>query len=266
MEIKTDKIEKALKLENTPMVFAHSFNRILYYLPLTENLDISCLPEVWDMKVNEGLVNIPPPLPDKKDQKKLLDGYKIIMYRYLLRDCIESFALALDDLYAVLQVRQKGGIKNLKEEDRKKAKSFAQMGIYRKKDGKLQRLKKDFGLELPEDNRKALSGLKDIRDCLSHNNGLIMPHHGQKTGQRYERKFSWFTNKVYALGKTTGKKYDPTSSILPKEEVSLKIELIPNEKIFKTNEYITFSPGEVFDISYSLKLSIMKLVENALKI
>lgn len=252
-----------LKIEDSVIVFAQSFNRLLHYIPMTDNLDVSFLPKRWGIKGRQGLIHQIPTPSNEKDIIQLIEGFQNLTYRYLLRDCIESFALSLDDLYATLQLYKKKNISNLDEGDRQKAESFARAGIYRKKDGKLQRLKKDFGLELPENYRLVISGLKDIRDCLSHSAGIVMPHHGRKTSKRDEREFSWLSLHLHAIGKDTRKRYEVEAGSHFPEPVTLMAESVMHKKRFKIGHHLIFSSSETFDIANSLKLVFENYIDEA---
>ncbi|MDP7143214.1 MAG: hypothetical protein QF692_01820 [Alphaproteobacteria bacterium] len=263
MQSKTQNQKRVLRIEHSLVVFAQSFNRLLYYIPLADNLDVSCFPDRWGIISNQGVLHEGTVPVTKQDEKGLLEGFQNLTYRYLLRDCIESFALSLDDLYATLQVYEKKSPSNLDEEDRKKAESFARAGIYRKKEGKLQRLKKDFGLKLPEDYRSIISGLKDIRDCLSHSAGIVMPHHGNKVSQSDEREFSWLSLHAHAIGKMSGKRYEIEVGDEFPEPVTLQVEPRPHAKTFKIGHHLIFSPGEAFDIANSLNLVLEQYIDEA---
>jgi hypothetical protein len=257
------KKQKVLRIEDSVIVFAQSFNRLLHYIPLTENLDKSCLPKRWGIKGNQGLLHEVSAPSNEQDRKGLLEGFQNLTYRYLLRDCIESFALSLDDLYATLQLCKKKAISNLDEEDRKNAERFASAGIYRKKDGKLQRLKKDFGLELSDDYRQIIAGLKDIRDCLSHSAGIVMPRHGKQISKPDERQFSWLSLHAHVIGEASGKRYEAEVGDDFPEPVNLMVEPKMHHKTFKIGHHLIFSSSEAFDIANSLKLVFDNYIKQA---
>ena len=255
--------KRVLRIEDSVTVFGQSFSRLIYYTSLASNLDTSCFPDQWGITSNQGVLHEGTMPVKEQDQKGLLEGFQNLTYRYLLRDCIESFALSLDDLYATLQLYEKKAISNLDEEDRKQAEKFARVGIYRKKEGKLQRLKKDFGLELPNKYRSIISSLKDIRDCLSHSAGIVAPHHGKEVSQSDEREFSWFSLHAHAIGKISETRYEVMVGDEFPEPVNLILEPKPHTKTFKIGHHLIFSPSEAFDIANSLNLILEHYIDEA---
>lgn len=255
-----------MQVEDSIMIFAQSFNRLMMFLPIIGNLNQSCLPQKWQIKGRQGLINDVRPPVDDKEKAYVLESFQHLTYRHLLRDCIESFALGLDDFYTILKLREKGSIQNLTEEDRDKAVKFANAGLFRKKDGKLQQLKKDFGLEIPEDYRQVISSLKDIRDCLSHSAGVVMPHHGLQTSKPDERKFSWFFLSVFAVGNASKKRYEVNAAgqKFP-EPVTLMMETKTHYKNYKIGEFLLFSQEEAFEIANSLKVVFERYIIEANK-
>lgn len=97
MSDKKNRIE--LPLEKSLKPFEQSFNRVKYFSQITENISTEIFPSSWEIKSKSGVsYMIKAPEEDKKEY--VLDGYKHFVLRYLTRDCIESFALSLDNLFS----------------------------------------------------------------------------------------------------------------------------------------------------------------------
>lgn len=266
-EVKDNKL--VFKIEDSFQIFGQSFNRIRCFLPITENLDLSSLPDVWDIKGRQDLLHAFKGFSSEKDRKEILEGYKHFITRYLLRDCIESFALGLDHLYSILMIRNTQFVPGtsfyagLTEREQKQIKDFERVGLYRRRDGKIQRLKKDLGLEISKDHHKVVAGLKGIRDCLSHSNGIVMPEYGSKTAEPNVMEFSWLAFSVHAVGVQTGKKFEVRAGIELPEASNIIMDLKSHSKTFKVGEHLTFSSYEVFEIAYSLNLVATQYVKGA---
>ncbi len=266
-KVEGDKL--VFKIEDSFKIFRQSFNRVTCFLPITENLDFSSLPDVWEISGREGFLHTFKAFSSDENKKEILEGYRHFASLYMLRDCIESFALGLDHLYSILMIRNTTFIPGtsfyagLNEEEQKRIKDFERVGLYRPRDGKIQKLKKDFGLEISEDHRKVIAGLKDIRDCLSHSNGVVMPKYGIKTTEQNLMKFSWLAFSIYAVGAETGKKFEVKAGQKLSEPSQIVMKLETHNKAFNVGVQLAFSACEVFEIAYSLNLAIAQYIQGA---
>jgi hypothetical protein len=85
-------------------------------------------------------------------------------------------------------------------------------------------LKQKFGLELPKEHNRVISGLKDIRNCLAHHNGIVRPTDGKKEGEG-KRQFHWSVFEIFAIGTKSGKKFDIKFNEAFEEEVLVLVEV-----------------------------------------
>lgn len=244
-------------------LFDHSFNRIKYFSCIMDNLSVTTLPDDWKIK-KESSFDYAIQKPDDKQKEKLVDGCRHFMQCYLVRDCIESFALCLDRLFLVLLLHGKRILPNqtlynsLSKEDKKSLKTFEKVGL----SGKVQQLKNIFKLELPEEHNRIIVDLKDIRNCLAHSNGIVRDRDGKENGKEY-RKFHWATFSVFAVGIKSGKEFKIELNKPFGEEANIcaKLNIKDNFKSFKIGEMLSFSSSETYDIAWSLQLVAGKYLE-----
>ncbi len=84
--------------------FDQSFNRVKYFSCIVDNLDFSNFPAEWGIKQDNGLTYAVREPQGDDEKQRLLDGMHHFMQCYLVRDCIESFAIVLDKLFFLLLV------------------------------------------------------------------------------------------------------------------------------------------------------------------
>lgn len=239
--------------------FDRSFNRVKYFSCITDNLDVSHIPDDWTIKNETGLsyaVNE----PEEKKKEYLIKSYKHFIQCYLVRDCIESFALCLDKLFFVLLLIGKTVPSDqtlygsLSDENKELLKTFKNKGLYGR-DGKIKLLKRHFNLELSEPYKKIISDLKDIRDCLSHGNGIVSDRYG-KQDEQGDQKFHWATLTIFGVGVKSGERVKIEIGKPPKEETDIYIKPDTRDhfKSFKAGEMLSFSSAETYEIALSLQL------------
>lgn len=264
-----DKIE--LPIENCFKLFEQSFNRVKYFSCITDNMDISDLPDDWTIKNETGLsYSIKEPESDRKEY--LVEGYKHFVQCYLVRDCIETFALCLDNLFFILLLHGKTAPSNqtlygsLSDEDKKLWGDFRNKGLYGK-DGKIRLLKKQFNLELSDPYKKIISGLKDLRDCLTHNNGIVNDRYGEQVNEGV-RKFHWATITIFGIGVKSGKinKIEIGKQLKEETNVCIKLDTQDHSKPFKIGEQLSFSSTETYEIAWSLQLVAQEYLREIKKI
>lgn len=261
-----------LRVEESFNLFAQSFNRVKYFSCIADNLNAENLPKAWVIQNPSGL-SYKLDVPSKDKEEYLIDGYKHFMQRYLVRDCIESFALCLDNLFFMLLLHGKQAQSNqplyncLSEEEKNILKMFQNTGIS-SRDGKVQILKQRFKLELPKAHNKVISGLKDIRNCLSHNNGIVRNTDGKKDGNN-KRQFHWTIFTVFAVGTKSGKRFEIKFDQPFEEEVNIcgKIDLGNKSKSFTIGKSLFFNSVETYEIAWSLQLvaqEYLKIISESL--
>ena len=159
-------------------LFDQSFNRVKYFTCIVDSVDVENLPTEWTIKGNRSGMGygMNPP----KEKERLLEGFQFSLRRYLVRDAIESFALCLDEICFVLLLLSETKRKlaagqslydALNDDEKQFLQNFRSKGLS-PKDGKVGLLKQKFELEISEPSKRIIKGLKDIRDCLSHRNGI----------------------------------------------------------------------------------------------
>lgn len=246
-----------LNLMDSFKLFMQSFNRAQYFSCIADSYTIDMLPANWAISKPNGFkYSITPPNEDSK--QKFVQGFQHSTQRYLVRDCIESFSLSLDNLFFLLLLHGKNGKSNqtlheiLSEKEKKLLKAFQNAGLS-SKEGKLQLLKTHFGISLPKNYTKIIAGLRDIRNCLSHHNGIVRQTDGKKDGNN-KRKFYWTTFDIWAEGLESGKKYDLEIGQIIPEASNILIGLNNNDhhKSFPIGSHLIFSPSETYEIALSL--------------
>lgn len=249
-----------LSINDCFKAFDISFNRLKYFTCITDNLGVESLPCGWSITNKDGMsYQVPAPEEDKREY--IISGYKHFIQRYLVRDCIESFALCLDELFLVLLLSGKTVPSNftliecLNEEEKLALDKFRDHGLDGK-DGKIRILKDRFNLELPTPYKKIISSLKDIRDCLTHNNGIVTRRHGH-SGKNNSRKFHWATFSVFLVGTKSGRKSKLIFNKPLREEsnINIKLDIQNHSKTFMIGEQLSFSSDESYEIAWSLQLA-----------
>lgn len=255
----TDHHRLELPINKCFTTYDQSFNRVKYFSAITDNLTKDLFPDEWVINNPFGINYAMKDVPDNK-KNELLQGYKHFMQCYLVRDCIESFAICLDKLFLVLLINGKR-IKSdqtlleaLSDEEREKHKLFEKAGLS-SQNGKVQQLKNLFALPLSKEHNQLVTSLKDIRNCFAHGNGFVRDIDGKPDGKT-KRKFHWATFSVFGIGTKSGNKFDIEIG-KPLEEESYicgKIELKDNSKSFRVGEQLSFSSKETYEIAWSLQL------------
>ncbi|MBU6475868.1 MAG: GP5 family envelope glycoprotein [Alphaproteobacteria bacterium] len=250
--------------------FDTSCNRVKFFSCIANNLDLDKLPTRWDIPNPSGITYMFRAPITQEEKQLVLDGYKHFMHCYLVRDCIESFTFSLDYLFLVLLLRKKiiysgqTWMDALSMEEKKELEKFQKAGLS-SKEGKLQLLKSRFGLELTEDHRKVIIGLRDIRNCFAHGYGIVRPTDGQKATDR-ERVFTWRTFAIIAKGASGEETNIKLNQIIP-EQSNVCMRLQNHEKCFKIGERLSFTPAETYEIASSLKyvaINFMGEIQNKL--
>ena len=150
-----------LSINDCFKAFDISFNRLKYFSCITDNLNVESLPCAWSITNKSGM-SYQITAPEEDNKEYLISGYKHFIQRYLVRDCIESFALCLDDLFLVLLLVGKTVpsthtlLECLNEEERISLNKFRERGLSGR-DGKIKILKDRFNLDLPTQFNKDFS-------------------------------------------------------------------------------------------------------------
>ena len=260
-------------VENCFKLFGESFSRVKLFTIIGENIAINNLPNEWGIKNDSGITySVEPPPEDKRDY--VVNGFKHFLQCYLVRDCIEGFMLSLDNLYFLLSLRGKKMKFNqpllnvLTQEEIKDYNDFTRKGLS-KKDGKIKALKDKFGLELSEENKTIANSLKDIRDCLTHGNGVVKKKYGSdaKDGKR---KFTWQAISIFLQSKESKKRYkiefgkkisDYVGEIKEQDTIDMYLEIKERLKDCGIGEQLTFSPAETYEIAYSLQMIGLEYIQ-----
>lgn len=248
-----------LQIDDCFKQFNVSFNRIKYFSCISENIATQNLPVKWEI-YNPNGITFEIPTPDNSDI--ILKAYKHFIQRYLVRDCIESFALCLDELCLVLMLNGKRIssasllIDALSADEKTYFKKFQDVGLF----SKVEKLENDFSLCLSKDNKKVITSLKDIRNCFSHSNGIVRNIDGSRFSKS-ERRFVWRYFRVFVKGTDSDEETPLVIGMQLKEASLVCIQLTEYSKIFKIGESVSFSPIETYDIAYSLQLSALNYIE-----
>ncbi len=252
-----DKKKLELRINKCFTLFDQSFNRVKYFSCITDNISAAVFPKEWEIQNASGLRYKIGEVPQDKEAY-LIDGYKHFMQCYLVRDCIESFALSLDNMFFCLllngkQVRTDQTLHGCLSNDEKAAlETFQKAGIS-SKEGKAQILKQRFRLELSKDHHKIVSSLKDIRNCLAHTNGIVRETDGKKS-ERGKREFHWTVFSVFAVGTQSGKRHKIKFNEPFGEEVNVCAQLENVCKSYEIGKPLFFTSGETYEIAWSLQL------------
>ena len=195
-----------LSVEKCFTSFNQSAQRLQYFLCIANNISTSALPDEWYFLHSSGMryTITKPPL---EKHEYLIDGFRHSLHGYVVRDCIESFSVSLDQVhFAILlhgkTIRSGENIFDaLSENEKKKQKDFEWKGL----SAKFSRLLNAYGIDIGP-LQGAIDSLKSIRDCFAHSNGIVR----QSDGLPYEggkRRFTWTTISIYLVGEDSGKEY-----------------------------------------------------------
>jgi hypothetical protein len=264
----------AISVNNCFRLLDQSVNRVNYFSCITDNLTVLSLPVDWKIINKTGINYSLGNLQDNKNDH-LLNGYKHFIQCYLIRDCVESFAMCLDELFFVLLLNGKTVpssatlVDALSDKEKNELERFRNYGLYgtNGKDGKIQALKKCFGIDLPPQYKKIILSLKNIRDCLTHHNGIVREKDGI-SGKNKTRKFHWATLSFFILGNQSGKRQELVPNTLVKEESSIciKFEIENHHKIFNIGDQLYFTAAESYEIAFSLKQVSNQYIEQIKKV
>lgn len=238
--------------------FDHSFNRAKYFPALAECLGATDLPTDWNFSGRDGLtIKVDPPAKEE-EKRHILEGYQHFLNCYLVRDCIESFAISLDSLCHVSLLpgkRIQSGqtlLSCLSEEERDFLKKFKNAGLT-SKEGKVQLLRERFGIQLSPDSLKTITSLKDIRNCFAHGNGFVRKEDGQPDGKK-KRRFRWTTLHLFVEGDSGCRHTVPLLGQPPlPEDGTLCGQFVEHQKSFDIGAQLSFSRLELFEIAFSLQ-------------
>lgn len=253
-------------IEKCFVAFEQSFNRVKYFSSMANNLDVSTLPSSWDIKNRDGLfyrVNV----PNEQQKRMLVDGYKHSLHCYLVRDCIESFAISLDEFFFILLINgkriksNKSFVSSFSKDECDSFKEFEKAGLCAEK-GKIQLLKLKFGIELSPTLLEIAYSLKDIRNCFSHGNGFVRNTDGKKD-EKQKRKFSWKTISVFAVGVDSNNMYPVFSEVPFPEAVNICLKIDDHPKVYDVGSQLSFSSDEAYEIGFSLQQIAHNLIQEA---
>ena len=248
-------------------LFDESFNRIKYFPRIADGIDVGSLPTDWGITRSDSGIRYGMNQPNEEQRQYLLNGFQYFLRRYLVRDCIESFALCLDELCLNLlllsnlprRVQSSQTLYDILEDEEKKfLKDFQDKGLSNK-NGKIGLLRTRFGLELSDKHKKTIKSLKDIRDCLTHRNGITSTRDGfSAEGQKI--KFKWLTLDFFVVGTETGFKQPFKIGEVYKEGVNCFFKIKEHSKIVDVGSSLEFSSVEIYDIAHSLQLISMDYI------
>jgi len=141
----------------------------------------------------------------------------------------------------------------LEDEEKKFLKDFQDKGLSNK-DGKAGLLRTRFSLELSDTNKKIIKGLKDIRDCLTHRNGIASTRDGfSAKGQKIQ--FNWLTLDFFIVDIKTGAEQPlKIGEVYQSEEGgNLCLRIREHSKIVDVGSPLEFSSVEIYEIAQSLQ-------------
>jgi hypothetical protein len=245
--------------------FDQSFNRVKYFSCIAENTQLTHLPTEWVIKTDTGL-NYGMQPPEEKQQSYILAGYQHFMQCYLVRDCIESFALCLDEFFLLLLLNGKRihssqrPLDALSPDEAKNLRNFNKASVA----DKIKKLQSTFGITLEENDKNSINSLRDIRNRLAHNNGIVRESDGT-AGENGKRLFQWTTMTVFGTGETTGERQNLKKMIgkTLTEDTNFFIEFKPQKKEFTVGEQLYFSAQESYEIARSLEKAALALIQSA---
>lgn len=242
-----------------------SVNRIKFFSCIVQNIKENQFPIDWVIENPKGIsYGIDTPRGDR-DKSYLLEGFKFFMQSYLVRDVIESFAVSLDQFYLLLLVDGKVSkgqylVDMLSEEETKDYNRFQQLGLTRKKGGKIERLEKRFNLKLSQQNKEIISSLKDIRNCFSHSNGIVRETDGEIIDVT-TRRFTWKSLHIWGENEDTGEKHTAISGEIIPAGLAVKAKIDKNIKDFQVSDILSFSAAETYEIGTTLQLVVKEYMD-----
>ncbi len=243
-------------------LFDQSFNRVKYFACIADNIDTDKLPDDWAIKGNSSGMLYCMKQPSEDEKVWLVDGFQYYLRRFLVRDSIESFALCLDEICFMLLLLNEKKRKimagqslydTLKDEEKQFLENFRSKGLSIK-DGKIGLLKEGFNLELSDSSKKIIKGLKDIRDCLTHRNGIASVRDGFAARGKKIR-FDWLTLEFFVFDKKTKAELPLRIGELYELEEGgdIRLKIKEHAKILNIGEFLSFSSLEVYEITQSLQ-------------
>lgn len=245
--------------------FDQSFNRVKYFSCIVDNLDFSSFPTEWGIKQENGVTYAVKEPEGDNEKQCLLDGLRHFMQCYLVRDCIESFAVVLDKLFLLFLIEgkkihaQQTLYDVLSEDERSLLKKFENAGLS-SQDGKIQLLHNHFGLELLSDQKAIVTSLKELRNCFAHGNGFVRRTDGKKDGAE-NRKFCWKTISIFAVGAESGERYPIEFNKLFPEAGNICMQIMDHSKSFRIGQQMRFSSLETYEIAQSLQFIALRYIE-----
>ncbi len=240
-----------LPIENCFKQFDESFNRVKYFSCISDNLKKTDLPLDWSIQ-NPNSISYGMDKPDNLDY--ILKGYQHFIQRYLVRDCIESFSLSLDELFFALTLhgkrfRSNQSIKEgLSESELASISSFQRKGL----SDKVKKLESSYDLILSAEHKELVGSLKDIRNCFAHSNGIVRPMDGKDCDEG--RKFQWKSFHVFLQGVDSGEKSALEIGVPLKEVSNVCMQFVEYSRSFKVGESMSFSSKETYEIAWSLQM------------
>jgi hypothetical protein len=239
--------------------FDRSFQRVKYFSCVVDGMSPADLPSEWLIESASG-IGFGMQEPTEEFQKEIVEWFRVFTKRWLVRDCVESFALSLDRLCEALMLmgikrrRIKSG-QRLKEiftdSEAQFIKDFSNAGLTGKR-GKVRRLQDEFGIELVEERKKIIRGLKDIRDCLSHRNGVVGESDGEAASPE-EGRFHWLTTHLYIEDVKTGIQLPLEVGRVYENGGDVCMQIIQHEKCVTLGNSLRFSSVEAYEIAQSLQ-------------
>jgi len=200
--------------------------------------------EDWGCQIDEFTYSLATPSQETKEAFKNL--FPLWLSTNLIRDIIEHFTYGYENIYhscLVASLASDGVIPANSSYDLNRLKSFKDAGL----DDKRKILKKDFGIDFSKHELKEIfKSFKDIRNCLSHNRGIVDKDMGH-SGKNGKRKIGWYTYKFY-IG-TAEKKIKLKIGQIIEGPASLILKIDKHNKEFNVGEQILFSRVELFEIA-----------------
>lgn len=251
---------KSIKFENFHEAFDRSARRLFFISKLPELTLADSIEIDWSEQADDGAVRIS--LYHDLNQEQLTDllkNYPNWINNNLLRNLIESFYLYLDNVYlCCYEADIYSKTNNLLSKDKKSSviKEFRELPVEKK----IRELKKYSVIIDKKNDQQAFLSFKTIRDCLSHNDGIVT----DKVGHNHEnkRKVFWSTYRVYRHRRETLRTANNPVQV-SNEESTVTVKLKRHEKVFSVGDEISFSRAELVEIAYTF-LGIIEEVDKQL--
>ncbi len=236
-----------------------SISRVNLFSCIGQNLELNSLPQTWLIR-NEGGVDMGMNDPKPEEMPHILEGFQHFLQLYLVRDVIETFALALDEMFALLLLQGKTGAPDgsylhelFSAEDHAEIAKFKQEGLVKDKNGKVNRLAERHGLELSEGSQQILKSFRDIRNCFAHTNGVVRATDGEECDDASKREFCWKVVHIWSENEDTGEQFPVESNKIVPAGLAVKMQIKEHRKQFFIGERLSFSPIESYKIAMSLR-------------